>query len=87
MLQPTGRWTPPHTLERLIKNYDRLTDYLVSTPDLRQHSLDAPPLKAVSNGAYQSMDGYEWVLATGAHIERHTKQILEVKADPRFPAQ
>jgi hypothetical protein len=30
------------------------------------------------------MDGYEWILATGSHIERHTKQILEVKADPNF---
>jgi hypothetical protein len=32
------------------------------------------------------MDGYQWVLATAAHTERHTKQILEVKSDPNFPA-
>jgi hypothetical protein len=31
------------------------------------------------------MDGYEWVLTAGAHTDRHTRQILEVKADPRFP--
>jgi hypothetical protein len=32
------------------------------------------------------LDGYEWILAAAAHSERHTKQILEVKADPNFPA-
>jgi hypothetical protein len=31
------------------------------------------------------LDGYEWLLFIGAHSERHTKQILEVKADPNFP--
>jgi len=29
--------------------------------------------------------GYEWILFIAAHSERHTKQILEVKADPNFP--
>jgi len=84
-LQPSGRWTPPEALERLRKNYQRFADYLGSTPDLRQHVIDAPPLKAVSKGAFQTMDGYQWVLAAAAHVERHTKQMLEVKADPNFP--
>lgn len=86
-LQPTGRWEPQAALDRLLKDYARLNEYLESTPDLRQHVIDAPPLKAVSKGAYDSMDGYQWVLAAGAHTERHTKQILEVKADPNFPAR
>ena len=84
-LQPTGRWTPAAAMDRLLKNYAQLTEYLETTPDLRQHALDAPPLKAVSKGAYDSMDGYQWILATAAHVERHTKQILEVKADGNFP--
>lgn len=86
-LQPTGRWTPAIAMDRLLRNYTQLTEYLVTTPDLRQHAVDAPPLKAVSKGAYDSMDGYQWVLAAAAHTERHTKQILEVKADPNFPAK
>jgi hypothetical protein len=53
----------------------------------KQHVTDAPPLKAFSKGAYDSMDGYQWVLGAAAHTERHTKQILEVKADPNFPAK
>ncbi len=87
ILKPTGRWAQSGALDRLLRNCGRLSEYLESTPDLRQHMLEAPPLKAVSKGAYESMDGYEWVLATAAHTERHTKQILEVKADPNFPAK
>jgi hypothetical protein len=86
-LKPTGRWTSAVASDRLLTNYGRLTEFLESTPDLRQHTLDAPPLKAVSKGAFESMDGYQWVLAAAAHTERHTKQILEVKADARFPAK
>ena len=33
----------------------------------------------------QPMDAYEWLLFIAAHSQRHTKQILEVKADPNFP--
>lgn len=87
ILQPTGRWTGPVALERLKKNYAQLTQYLESTPDLRQHAIEALPIQAMSNGAVKTMDGYQWVLAMAAHVERHTKQILEVKADPRYPAR
>ena len=48
---------------------------------------ESPPLKAITKGALNSMDGYQWLLAAAAHTERHTKQILEVKANPNFPAK
>jgi hypothetical protein len=85
VLEPTGRFTPAEGLDRLLTECANLRSYLDSTPDLRQHMVPALPVKVLSNGAYDSMDGYEWVLAASAHIERHTKQILEVKADPKFP--
>ncbi len=87
VLQPSGRWSPADSLERLAKNYSRLNEFLESTPDLRAHLVAAPPIQAATQGRYDSLDGYEWLLATAAHIDRHTKQILEVKADPRFPAK
>ena len=59
--------------------------YLQSTPDMRSHALESRPLRAVSDGQYTLMDGYQWVLAAAAHMERHTKQILEVKAELAFP--
>jgi len=30
-------------------------------------------------------DGYQWLLAAGAHCARHTGQIREVREDPAFP--
>jgi hypothetical protein len=85
VLQPTGRWTPAVSMERLRKNYAQLMTVLETTPDLREHAIEALPLKAVSKGVYNSMDGYQWVLAAAAHTERHTKQILEVRAASNFP--
>jgi hypothetical protein len=85
-VRPSGQLEPLATCQRLLKNCGRLTEYLESTPDLRHHLRESPPLKAVSKGAFELMDGYQWVLAAAAHTERHTKQILEVKADAGFPA-
>jgi hypothetical protein len=83
---PNGRWTTSEMLERLIANYDRFEISLESTPDLRAHVLEGPPLKAITQGKYPWMDGYHWLLAAAAHTERHTKQILEVKAAADFPS-
>lgn len=87
VLQPTGRFAPSEGLDRFLTECANLRTYLDSTPDLRQHMAPALPVKVLSKGAYDSMDGYEWILAATAHIERHTKQMLEVKADPKFPAK
>ena len=32
-------------------------------------------------------DAYQWLLFISAHTERHTKQLLEVKANPNWPAR
>lgn len=72
-------------LSRYAESCAALHDMLESVPGLREHVLDSPPLKAISKGAYSVMDGYQWILAAGAHTERHTKQILEVIADDAFP--
>jgi DinB superfamily len=84
---PTGGSARSEALERVSTNYVRLKDYLESTPDPRQHGMESPPLQLISKGAYQYMDGYQWILSAAAHTERHTKQILEVIADASFPLQ
>jgi len=76
-LVPTGRWTPAETLDHFLKSRAKTVAFLESTPDLRQHVADSP--------LGQPLDAYEWLLFVAAHSERHTKQILEVKADPNFP--
>lgn len=76
-LVPTGRWTPAETLDHFLKSRAKTIAFLQSTPDLRAHVTDSP--------LGQQLDGYEWLLFISAHSERHTKQILEVKANPNFP--
>lgn len=76
-LVPTGRWTPTETLDHFLKSRAQTIAFMESTPDLRQHVTESP--------LGQPLDAYEWLLFVGAHSERHTKQILEVKADPNFP--
>jgi len=83
---PTGSWTLPATLERLSQSYETLNHFVESTPDLREHALESAPLRVVTNGAYDHMDGYQWAITAAAHDLRHVNQILEVKADARYPA-
>jgi uncharacterized damage-inducible protein DinB len=76
-LRPTGRWSPGEAMDRFLKSRERTVEFLRSTPGLREHVVDSP--------FGQPMDAYQWLLFSSAHSERHTKQILEVKADPGFP--
>lgn len=81
------RWSIAEIVEHVIavagKSHrnDQATA-LASTPGLRDHAVDSPPLKAVSRGTNSVMDGDQWILAAAAHAERHT----EVIADDSFPA-
>jgi hypothetical protein len=76
-LVPTNRFgSPDASLKHFIESRTATEDFLKSTAGLRDHVSDSPIGK---------LDGYEFVLLIAAHSERHTKQILEVKADPNFP--
>lgn len=77
-LVPTNRYgSPQGSLKHFQETRQQTMDFLKSHDDLRSHAADSPIGK--------KLDGYEWVLFIAAHSERHTKQILEVKADPNFP--
>ena len=78
-LRPTGKWK---TQAELVKDFEATRDaeiaFLRETQeDLRSRFEEHPFLKA--------MDAWQWLLFNGAHSKRHTAQILEVKADPKFP--
>jgi hypothetical protein len=76
---PNGRWPATETLDQFLKTRAQTIAFFESTPDLRAHVGGESPFGA--------LDGYEWIMFTAAHSARHTKQILEVKADPNFPKQ
>jgi hypothetical protein len=77
-LKPTNRFGSP---EAAIKHFEesraKTEDFVRTAQGLRDHAADSPLGK--------KLDPYEWTLFIAAHSERHTKQILEVKADPNFP--
>jgi len=76
-LQPTNRFGSPVAAQKHFLESRAITEeYLKNTGGLRAHLGDSPIGK---------LDGYEYVLLIAAHSERHTKQMLEVKADPNFP--
>lgn len=77
-LVPTGRWNGSEALDHFLKSRAKTIEFLRTTPDLRAHV-------SAENPFQQPLDGYDWLLFIAGHSERHTKQILEVKADPNFP--
>jgi hypothetical protein len=77
-LRPTNRFgSPAEAQKHFVESRTATEEYLKSAPDLRAHAIDSP--------MGMKLDGYEWVLLIAGHSERHTKQMLEVKADPNFP--
>jgi hypothetical protein len=76
-LQPSNRFgSPESSIKHFVESRTATEDFLKSTAGMRAHVADSPMGK---------LDAYEFVLLIAAHSERHTKQILEVKADPGFP--
>lgn len=77
-LKPTNRFgSPEASIKHFLESRSTTEDFLKKTADLRGHAIDNP-----FGGKW---DAYEWILLIGAHSQRHTKQIEEVKADPNFP--
>jgi len=79
-LKPANQYgSPQGSLKKCVESRGVTEEFLRTHDDLRAHAIDSPLGK--------KLDAYEWVLFIGAHSARHTKQILEVKADPNFPKQ
>ncbi len=77
-LRPTGGMgAGTSEVQQFKAARDATIDYVRTTKDdLRAHSTESPIGK---------VDAVQWLLFIGAHSERHLAQILEVKADPKFP--
>lgn len=74
---PPHECTPEEALARFLEGRTRTLELLVEAPAIRGHVFPHPIL-----GPW---DGYQWILAAGAHGARHTNQILELKACSGFP--
>jgi len=77
-LRPTDQFgSPEASLKHFLDSRAKTIELLKTTPDLRAHVTDS--------GLLGKIDAFERILFIAAHSERHTKQLLEVKADPKFP--
>ncbi|MBI3406208.1 MAG: DinB family protein [Acidobacteria bacterium] len=78
-LKPSGKWADSKAMLKEFSARRAATIQLVrnSPENLRAHFMDSPAAK--------DLDGVQWILFLAAHSERHTAQMLEVKADPNFP--
>ena len=77
-LKPTNRFgSPEGSLKHFAESRAKTEAFINDGKGLRDHAAPGPMDK--------KFDPYQWVLFLAAHSERHTKQILEVKADPNFP--
>ena len=85
-MHPKGGCVKSEVMGRVTTNTREFARCLESMPELRAHAIESRPLTAITKGEHTLMDGYQWILAASAHTERHTEQILEVRADPNFPA-
>ena len=79
-LVPTNRYgSGAESVQHFRESRAKTLEFLKVTNNLRGHAVDSP--------LGRKLDAYQWLLFISAHSERHTKQIMEVKADPNFPSQ
>ena len=79
MLQPETKFPDTKTaLEAFLARRDSTIAYIKTTQDdLKDHFITHP--------VAGTMDLYQALVMLAAHTERHTMQIEEVMADPKFP--
>jgi hypothetical protein len=78
-MRPEGGCTPAESLERFLAGRARSIATAETADGLRDHAWDSP--------LGTKLDAYQWLLFNASHSERHTQQILELKAEPDFPTQ
>lgn len=79
-LRPKNQFgSPQAALKHFLESRAKTVALMKNTADLRAHVVDS--------GLLGKIDAFQRILFVAAHSERHTKQLLEVKADPKFPKQ
>lgn len=77
---PKKSWaTVKETMQEFVQRRAKTISFVkATTTDLRRHFTPFGPNNA-------EIDAAQFILLISAHVERHTAQIEEVKADPKFP--
>jgi hypothetical protein len=77
---PRGRWPDPQEARNVFEETRKAVVgwFSETRADLRRYWLPHPILG--------DLDGKQWLLFLAAHTARHTRQIVEIKASPGYPA-
>ncbi|HWE51531.1 MAG TPA: DinB family protein [Bryobacteraceae bacterium] len=78
-LLPTGRYP---TLSQATTAF---AENRAGTIEFARHTNDELRSHFVPHTLLGPMDCYQWLMACAIHVESHTRQIEELKADPAFP--
>lgn len=80
-VRPAGRWpAPAEAFAAFEDSRNRIIELVRRPPgDLRNYCA-AHPILGI-------LDGYQWMLFLGSHLERHIQQIEEIRKSPGFPAR
>jgi hypothetical protein len=78
-LAPKGKYkTPAEAIAEFTAKRDRHIEYARTTnDDVRAHFSAGP--------GGTKLDAYQFLLLTASHSSRHTAQIKEVEANPKYP--
>ncbi|HEU4388723.1 MAG TPA: DinB family protein, partial [Blastocatellia bacterium] len=80
-LRPTHHSSPQELLTKFAASRAHTIAFAKAAPnDIRDHCAKGP----ISPNCVNT---YQWLLLIASHTERHLAQLLEVKADPKFPKQ
>lgn len=77
-ITPTGKSSPSEAVRDFREKRNETLRLLESAPCLRGRVIPHPIM-----GPW---DGYQWILSTAAHTERHLNQIMELTTRRSFPA-
>jgi hypothetical protein len=79
-IAPKGRFqTPADAIAAFTEARDRSIEYVKATKDDLRHHL-------TPDGSGGQLDAYEFLMLMAGHSGRHTVQIKEVQANPKYPA-
>jgi len=78
-LRPSGRFESlPAAMAAFLAARERTLEFARTTEDdLRSHFAD--------HGVLGPLDGYQWLMGNGRHVETHAAHIREIRALPDFP--
>ena len=79
-IRPTEHWDRGKNIIEFYSVYGDVRAYVETMPrEIKNHTTEHPfPI-------FNWLNAYDWLLYVPLHIVRHSKQIIEVQEDPKYP--